>query len=743
MTDVRRRLQALWVRRGELDARLRLWLWRFALATRGVRQGLQTSWLRARGLRAIWAMPSVRPLLARGSASRRARIAAVSAAVIIAAAMAALVTGIPVPFLANALTKRFESETGYRLLIAGHAKIRLLPSPVVTASDISVADGKGGGGRTRFTADDIRIKMSLWSLISRRPRLTEVAIGSPTFQIPLLRERTTPALNSPATIKSGGTALPQNLTVDRLIVEDGAVEFVSRPDRVESRIDRIALTGALSADHVLAVKASGYLGDQVLRAELNGTLPAGRDDGKGAGLEFKVEAPGLLQDAAVGKADVRANGSLLTVNALAGTIGPAKFTGMVSVDFADKPMVKLDLDFQRLDLAVAGGAGSATGGAPAGFDQPWSGKSIKLDGLNYFDAEAQVSAAELRIDRFRFAPISVGAILAKGVLTAGVTRTGVYGGQTQGTLVIDASAAEPRHALRVDLTGVRALPLLSDLAGVDAIDGRMQAKIDTRGRGTNLRAIMSTLSGAVDLLVQDGELRSVNVAKLIRSLAASTLSGWQENKAEKTDLSQLSAFFRIDGGQAATDNLRLLGPLVRVTGTGSADLGAKTMSFKVEPKLVLSLEGQGGSLAPIGIGVPVAVQGPWGAPRIYPDMAGILDNPDAAYAKLRELGAGLFGTGTGQGLPGSPDNPLPSSIEALIDRLGGDRKEVTVPASGEKTPLPPTPPPRPAPQAQQRPPAPAPSSPPPAQSSSSSSSSSQSTSPGGPIEFIQKLFGGR
>ena len=63
---------------------------------------------------------------------------------------------------------------------------------------------------------------------------------------------------------------------------------------------------------------------------------------------------------------------------------------------------------------------------------------------------------------------------------------------------------------------------------------------------------------------------------------------------------------------------------------------------------MLSLEGQGGALAPIGIGVPVAVQGPWGAPRIYPDMAGILDNPDAAYAKLRELGAGLFGTGTGR-----------------------------------------------------------------------------------------------
>ena len=37
------------------------------------------------------------------------------------------------------------------------------------------------------------------------------------------------------------------------------------------------------------------------------------------------------------------------------------------------------------------------------------------------------------------------------------------------------------------------------------------------------------------------------------------------------------------------------------------------------------------------------IEGPWGEPRIYPDMQGILDNPDAAYAKLKEMGKGLFG----------------------------------------------------------------------------------------------------
>src|SRR5438270_8290171 len=37
------------------------------------------------------------------------------------------------------------------------------------------------------------------------------------------------------------------------------------------------------------------------------------------------------------------------------------------------------------------------------------------------------------------------------------------------------------------------------------------------------------------------------------------------------------------------------------------------------------------------------IQGTWSQPRIYPDMAGMMDNPDAAYAKLREMGKGMFG----------------------------------------------------------------------------------------------------
>ena len=122
-------------------------------------------------------------------------------------------------------------------------------------------------------------------------------------------------------------------------------------------------------------------------------------------------------------------------------------------------------------------------------------------------------------------------------------------------------------------------------------------------------------------------------------------------RQQATDLTQLSASFKIDKGQAQTTDLNLVGPLVRMTGAGTIDLGTRQIGFRVEPKLVMTTEGQGRAGDPVGFGIPVMIEGPWTEPRIYPDMQGILDNPDAAYARLKELGKGLFGP-DGAGLGG-------------------------------------------------------------------------------------------
>ena len=300
--------------------------------------------------------------------------------------------------------------------------------------------------------------------------------------------------------------------------------------------------------------------------------------------------------------------------------------------------------------------------------------------MNYVDADFQISAAALNVGALKLAPAKIEGSLSSGIVKMTLSELGLYEGKAAAGLALDASIPSPIFAMRAELRGVRALPLLTSAADFTSLDGRMSAQIDVRSTGRNQREMIANLSGTTNVDFQDGEIRGINVAQMIRNLTSSTLSGWQESGALKTDLTELHASFRIEKGKAETSDLRLAGPLVRVTGTGSTDLNTKTLSFRIEPKLVMTTQGQGSTAAdPIGLGVPVVMEGPWSAPRMYPDMAGILDNPDAAFGKLRELGQGLFGpnflggSGAAGGQPGQPGqgNKVIESIGSIIQGFAG------------------------------------------------------------------------
>jgi AsmA protein len=445
--------------------------------------------------------------------------------------------------------------------------------------------------------------------------------------------------------------------IDRITVTDGTIVLSSLRDRVENRVEGINASATIGGDRKVTVTGSARAGEHPLKFALKATTPP--LERQNIPTEITLEAPGLLQTPLAAKAEVRLNGPIVMINGVTGTVGDGAFNGWASVDLASKPLVKLDLDFQRLDVAMAANRG---GSASA----PWSNASIDLTGLNYIDVQGRFSAAELNIGEARFAPAAIDATLGSGVLRTQVSNLGAYGGQASGELMVDASTANPAYTLRADLTNVRALPLLKSVADFDKLDGKMQAKISVRSTGNSQRAIMANLNGTVFAIFQDGAIRGLNVAQMIRSLTASTLSGWQEGKEQTTDLTQLSASFKIDKGQAVTTDLNLVGPLVKMTGAGTIALDTKMMAFRVEPKLVLTTEGQGRASDPVGFGIPVIIDGSWAEPRIYPEMSGILENPDAAYAKLKEMGKGLFGPG-GAGLGGAGLGGL----GGLLGGLGG------------------------------------------------------------------------
>ena len=263
--------------------------------------------------------------------------------------------------------------------------------------------------------------------------------------------------------------------------------FSNLRDRVENRISTINADVTVDADRKIRLSGNARSGDTPLKFEIKAAPPAPPLERQNIPSEIKLDAPGLLQAPLSARAEVRINGAVVMINGLTGTLGDGAFNGWASVDLASKPLVKLDLDFQRLALAKSPDTGSSA--------QPWSSATIDLNGLNYVDAQARISAAELTLGDGRFAPAAFEATLASGVLKAQVSNLGAYGGTANGDVTIDASTANPAFALRADLTGVRALPLLKSLADFDKLDGKLQTRINVRSSGNSQRAIMANMSG--------------------------------------------------------------------------------------------------------------------------------------------------------------------------------------------------------------------------------------------------------
>ncbi|MEH2623844.1 AsmA protein [Bradyrhizobium sp. AZCC 1719] len=590
---------------------------------------------------------------------------AIIAAVIVVIALL-LVIGIPSGYLKAEIQERIERETGYKLAINGGAKIGLWPQLNIRLNDVTLQDPRDRDINHRFTASSIEADVTLASLWAGRPQITELVIIRPVVNLPLKRERVREA-NPPSKPAGGKTA--DAFSIEHVSVTGGTIVFSNLRDRVENRIETVNADITIDADRKVTLTGSARSGGHPLKFEGKAALPAAPIERQNIPAEIKIDAPGLLHAQLTAKAEARLNGSVVMINGVTGALGDGAFNGWASVDLSSKPLVKLDLDFQKLTVPMSRSTDSSSG-------QPWSNATIDVNGLNYVDVQARISAAELKIGDARFTPAAIDATLASGVLEAQVSNVGAYDGNANGDLTVDVSTANPTYAMRADLTGVRALPLLDGLADFDRLDGRMQAKISVRSNGTSQRAIMSNMAGTAFVVFQDGAIKGLNVAQMIRSLTASTLSGWQASDEKATDLSQLSASFKIDKGQAQTTDLNLVGPLVKMTGVGTIDLGTKQIGFRVEPKLVMTTEGQGRASDPVGLGIPVMIEGPWGSPRIYPEMQGILDNPEGAYAKLREMGKGLFGQ-NGAGLGAAIGNLLGGGQQGAAGGQG------TTPGTGQ------------------------------------------------------------
>jgi AsmA protein len=573
----------------------------------------------------------------------------------------------------NRVFAEIEGATGYRLTVNGPVHISAFPSLKLVAEDVGVAQSAGAGTTDLATAKQLRFGLALAPLLSGRVQVTEMALIEPVITMPEPKAKTAaPAGDTGAAGPSIATAL-QSLSLDRLLIEDGTVILRGEGGNPGKRIEIATLaaslpshTGPLSLD--LKARFDGKpLGVVGSIASFGPFL-----DGTPSQLLLDIDAPAQFPQRLALTGTATYTGDMLALDAFSARAGDAMVRGVVSANLSGAvPQIKASLSGDRLNLdSLLGGSANASVASGAGDGASgWSDAKIDFSGLKSVNAELNLSVEQLSYGTIKAGPINFRANVAGGKLKVELPNFQLYGGVGTGVLAVDATGKRPVQAVRFSLSNLDAYPFLDTVAGFQRIEGKAAIAVDLTASGASQRAMVSALAGTASFEFTDGAIRGINVSKMVRNLSSATLSGWQEGEAEKTDFASLGASFKIAQGKAQTNDLHLNGPLVRMAGTGTIDLPAQTLNFRVDPQVVASLEGQGGKTDLAGLGVPVAINGPWAAPSIYPDIAGILENPQAAYAKLSKLGGGLVKLPSADALTGTLSST--GGIGALVKGKAG------------------------------------------------------------------------
>jgi AsmA protein len=258
--------------------------------------------------------------------------------------------------------------------------------------------------------------------------------------------------------------------------------------------------------------------------------------------------------------------------------------------------------------------------------------------------DGNVAAGKLTVNNAKLEDVNLKIAAKDGVLSLDPLTMKLYQGTAAGKTVVNVKGDSPVTDVQLNLDKVQVHPLLKDLANKDFIEGTTKAQIALSMTGDDPARIKQTLDGKGSLVLSDGAIIGVDLASIARNVKAAL--GWEVKSGPKprTDFAELLVPFTIENGVFHTSETSLKSPLLRLLAAGKADLVKETLDFRLDPKLVGTIKGQGDEKDRSGPGVPIIVSGSFANPSFRPDAEGMVKGQfkkalgplDTGEAKVKE-----------------------------------------------------------------------------------------------------------
>jgi AsmA protein len=593
---------------------------------------------------------------------RRARVTVLAAlAGVVALSAAAFL--VPLTAFRGAFETAASRALDREVRIGGSMHLALFPQAGIALKDVSVANTAGAHDPQMIAVGKLVVGAELLPLLSGQLHLTKLVLKQPVIHLEVDR-------NGVGNWQPAAAGAPPNppaavsLDLQRIKIEGGQVIYFDARSGKSETLDAVSLsltradpsggTRELTLDGAATYRAStvafnskladasaflkGQPSDAVfnLSSDLFSAGFTGRLQAAGSVTgDLKLKARSLRELAAWLERPLPPGNGLgaITINAtFTGSQMAASFTkaavsldgmtltGDFSLDTnAQVPTIKGTLAVDHLNLAPymapSSGKDAKSAATSVSRDTP-----LALGGLKGIDGDLILTAGAISLPDIRIDRAVVDAALHGGVLKANLTSLAAYGGSGKGTLTVDATGPVPAIHTTLDMSGVRTERFLGELMAIAKVSAAGSVHLDMSSHGRSEAEFIKDLDGKGSINFANGTISGVDlgaVAHLLQSTAS--LLGGAVADAAKTQFSSLSSSFTIQNGVFRTTDLRMVGPTIQMTGSGTVNLVNRQLDFHLNPQANLGVAGV--KLADFGI--PFYVRGTLDNPSFAPDAAGI------------------------------------------------------------------------------------------------------------------------
>ena len=298
---------------------------------------------------------------------------------------------------------------------------------------------------------------------------------------------------------------------------------------------------------------------------------------------------------------------------------------MFSADIKEfsKPNLTFDLNLNQIDLdRYLPASQSEPGKSRGAATQP--AKKIDYTPLRKLVLDGTVHVGKLKAKNARVQDVDLKISSRNGVLNLDPFSMSLYEGTVKSKATVDVRRNTPATKFSLQMNGVEVHPLLKDLKDKDFLEGSTRAQLALAMKGDSPEKIKQTLSGKGEFYIEDGAIVGVDLAAMARNVKSAFGLAGKEAQKPRTDFAELSAPFTLTNGEFNTTNTSLKNPFLRLKAKGKADLVDETLDFRVKPKFVSTMKGQGDKTSQSGLSVPVLVTGTFSSPKFRPDLEGMI-----------------------------------------------------------------------------------------------------------------------